>query len=98
MNVGMCRIVLHLPGNTSLKGKRQVLRSIIDRVKHRYNVSIAEVDNQDKWQLATIGISYVNGHHSQVQELLTKIVDYIESEAKGSAELIDCQIEVIQGF
>ena len=50
MVIGTCTIELHIPGNGSLKGKRRVIKSIIARVHSEFNVSIAEVDNQDLWQ------------------------------------------------
>ena len=50
MVIGTCTIELHIPGNGSLKGKRRVIKSIIARVHNEFNVSIAEVDNQDLWQ------------------------------------------------
>ena len=56
MNVGVCRIDLRLPGNISLKDKRQVLKSITVRVRNKFDVAVAEVDNHDRWQLATIAI------------------------------------------
>jgi uncharacterized protein YlxP (DUF503 family) len=58
--MGTCTIELHLPGNGSLKGKHRVTQSIIARVHNEFNVSIAEVGNQDLWQSATLGVAYVS--------------------------------------
>ena len=54
MNIGVCEIRLRLPENSSLKGKRQVLKSIIARVASKFNVSISEVDDQDLVQLVRL--------------------------------------------
>ncbi|MEK7774061.1 MAG: DUF503 domain-containing protein, partial [Deltaproteobacteria bacterium] len=56
MVVGICRISLVIHGNASLKGKRQVLKSIIEKVRNRFNVSIAEVGDNDLWQRAELGV------------------------------------------
>ena len=60
MHVSVCQINLRLPENHSLKGKRQVVKSIIARLQNRYKVSVAEVENQDLWQLATLGVACVS--------------------------------------
>ncbi len=68
MVVGACRVTLRLPENHSLKGKRHVLRSIIERVKHKFNVSIAEIEDQDRWQVSQLGISCVSNDVQHVNE------------------------------
>jgi uncharacterized protein YlxP (DUF503 family) len=60
MVIGSCTIELHIPGNGSLKGKHRVTQSIIARVHNEFNVSIAEVGNQDLWQSATLGVACVS--------------------------------------
>lgn len=97
MNVGVCKVTLHLPENTSLKGKRQVIKSIISRVQNRYDVSIAEIDNQNLWQLATLGIACVSNDGRHVNEVLSKVVDFI-SRSRGEAELADYEIELISAL
>ena len=92
MVVGVCEIALALPGNTSLKGKRRVIRSIKDRVKNRYNVSVAEVGDLDSWQQARIGLSMVGNSKSYVQSVLSKVVNYIDD--LGLAMLVDEEMEV----
>ncbi|MFC1982167.1 DUF503 domain-containing protein, partial [Chloroflexota bacterium] len=77
MHVGICNIRLRLPENLSLKGKRQVLKSINTRVRSKFNVSIAEVDDNDLWQLATLGICCVSNNKRQVNEVLSKVADFI---------------------
>ena len=92
MNVGICKIRLRLPGNLSLKGKRQVLKSVTTRIKNKFNVSIAEVDDNDRWQLATLGICYVSNDRRYTNEVLSKIVDFIV-DSRFEVEILDYEIE-----
>jgi len=94
MNLGVCRIKLRLPENQSLKGKRQVLNSLITRVKNKYNVAIAEVDDQELWQLATLGISCVSNSPRHADEVLAKVVDFVNS-SRLDIEMLDYEIEII---
>ena len=72
-------VELHIPQATSLKAKRSVLASLIETVRHRYPVAIAEVDHQDTWQRAALGISAVSGSARQVEEILDDVERYIWS-------------------
>ncbi|MEA1958591.1 MAG: DUF503 domain-containing protein [Chloroflexota bacterium] len=94
MHVGACVVKLRLPENDSLKGKRQVSRSIIDRVKHRFNVSIAEVEDQEYWQLLTLGITCVSNSGPHANEMLSRVVDFIE-KSKFDVEMLDYEIEIV---
>ena len=94
MHVGTCVVKLRLPENGSLKGKRQVSRSIIERVKNRFNVSIAEVGDQDRWQTLTLGVSCVSNSGPHANEILSKVVNFIENN-KFDAELVDYEIEIV---
>ena len=94
MNVGVCKITLRLPENLSLKGKRRVLKSIIARVRSRFNVSIAEVDDQDRWQLATIGVCCVSNNGRQTNEVLSSITGFI-TEGRFEVEILNCEVEII---
>ncbi|MBI4339146.1 MAG: DUF503 domain-containing protein [Chloroflexi bacterium] len=96
MHIGVCKIQLRMPENGSLKDKRHVLRSVIDRVRGRFNVSIAEVEDNDVWGLASLGISCVSNDHRHANEVLSKVVDYIQA-LRLDAEVVDCQVEVIPG-
>lgn len=97
MNIGIGRIQLRLPENGSLKGKRHTLRSVIDRVKGRFNVSIAEVDDNDRWHLITLGVTCVSNDSRHANEMLSRVVDYIDS-IRGDAELLDYQVEILTAF
>ena len=96
MQIGVCRISLMLPENHSLKGKRQVIRSLTDRVRQRFNVAVAEVDDNELWQRVTLGISCVSNDASHANEMLSEVVAYIERD-RGDLELLDYQVEILSG-
>ena len=94
MHVGICRLDLRLPENMSLKDKRRVLRSVSARVTGKFNVAIAEVDNGDRWQLATLGICCISNDHRHTNEVLSKVVDFIIN-SHPDAEILNYNIEII---
>ncbi len=94
MNVGVCRVKLRFPENLSLKGKRQILKSITTRLRNRFNVSVAEVDDHELWQLATLGICCVSNDSRFTNEVLSKVVDFIVN-GRFDLEILDCEIEVL---
>ena len=87
MFVGIVRIELHLPGSTSLKDKRSVIRSLKDRIRERVQASVAEVDHQDLWQRAALGVAVVSGESRQVDERLQSVRQLVN--ATHGAELLD---------
>jgi len=97
MNVGVCRISLRLPENLSLKGKRGVLKSIITRVRSKFNVSMAEVDDHELWQLTTLGICCVSNDGRYTNEVLSKVVDFIVN-GRFDVEILDYEIEILPVF
>ena len=76
-----------------MKGKRQVVRAIKDRLKNSFNVSVAEVGNQDNWQSLHIGISAVGSDRPYMDGLLTKVVDAVDR--MNLAEIVDCKTETM---
>ncbi len=94
MNVGVCRISLRLPENLSLKGKRQVLKSIVTRVGNKFNVSIAEVDDHASWQLATLGICCVSNNKRYTNDVLSKVVDIVANR-RFEREMLNYVIEIL---
>jgi uncharacterized protein YlxP (DUF503 family) len=92
MHVSVCQIELRIPENQSLKGKRQVIKSIITRLQNRYKVSVAEVDNQNLWQLATLGIACVSNHRRHADETLANVVKFI-IQNYPDVELLSSEIE-----
>ena len=93
MFVGVCRVVLHLPGNHSLKGKRRVIRSIIDRTAAKFNVSVAEVSDNDLKKRAVIGAAVIGNSAKHVDSMLSRIGGFIEWI--GLAEVVSIDTEVI---
>jgi uncharacterized protein YlxP (DUF503 family) len=94
MFVGVLRLTLHLPDPGSLKSKRHLLRSAIDRVKARYNVSIAEVADNDLWQRAVVGVAAVGNDHAFVNETLDKVADFVGGVHGGQILITDRQLEI----
>lgn len=97
MTIGACRITLRLPENASLKGKRQVVKSLVTRIRNRYNVSIAEIDHQDSWQIASLGLTCVSNSGRHVSDTLEKVVGFVR-HSRLDAELLDCQIELLEAL
>jgi len=94
MNIGVCRVRLRLPENLSLKGKRQVVKSITSRVGSKFNVSVAEVDDHDLWQLATVGFCCVSNDKRHANEMLSKVMDFIIG-GRFEVEVVDYNIEIL---
>jgi uncharacterized protein len=78
MVVGVLRLELLLPENHSLKGKRSVLRAIKSRVQNKFNVSIAECEDHDLWQRATLGVSQVGAEQPHVDACLREVIRFID--------------------
>ena len=78
MFVSVARVTLQIPDSGSLKAKRQVLRRVTDRVKARFNDSVAEVDDQDLWQKAQIAVAVIASDRRHAQEQIDKILHFIE--------------------
>ena len=97
MNVGVCKVRLRLAENHSLKGKRQVIKSVISRVQNRFNVSVAEVSDHDLWQMATLGICCVSNDNRHTNEVLSKVVDFIVG-GRFEIEVVDYEIEILPVF
>ena len=93
MKVGCCSIKFFLHGNNSLKEKRRITKSIKDRVKNKFNISIAEIGDQDVWQNLHIGIVAVGSDHKYLDGLMSKVVESIDK--MHLAEMTDCQIKTI---
>ena len=97
MNVGVCKLELRLPENESLKGKRRVIQSIITRLQNRYNISVAEIDNQGLWQLATLGITCVSNHRRHVNETLSNVIHFV-AQHYPDVEMLSSETEVFSAF
>jgi len=93
MVVGTMVIELHLHDNFSLKGKRKIVRSMIDKVKHKFNVAIAEIGSNDKWQKIELGISTVGNDRRHINSSLNNVLAFLDS--LYLAEIIDSRMEII---
>jgi hypothetical protein len=93
MVVGVARVSFRLSGNQSLKDKRRVVKSLVEKSRHRFNVSVAEVADMDVYQRATIGVAVIGNDGRILNSLLDRIVDFME--AQGIADIIDHEIELI---
>ncbi|MBF7084031.1 DUF503 domain-containing protein [Desulfallas sp. Bu1-1] len=92
MVVGVLTLELFLGEADSLKGKRKVLKSLLERLKHRFNISVAEVGRQDSWKYSTVGISAVSGDMSHMDQILSTVVRFVENH--NGVEIINLQKEV----
>ena len=93
MVIGVCRIELSLSEVFSLKEKRHILKSIIDRLKSRYNVSVAEVGLNDKWKNAVIGVACVSNETGHADSMLDNVVKFVEND--GRVVLVNYSTEII---
>jgi hypothetical protein len=93
MVIGVCHLELLLHENFSLKGKRQILRSILQRTRKRFNVSISEVADHDLWQRAVLGICAAGNDRQRVNSVLDQVINFIEDTRL--TDVADSQIEII---
>lgn len=93
MIVGAALVEIHVHGSHSLKAKRGVVRSISQRVRNRFNLSVAEVGGQDTWQRAVLGLTAAGMDWATVRGLLERAVEFIEN--LHLAEVTDCEVELV---
>jgi uncharacterized protein YlxP (DUF503 family) len=93
MVVGVCQIELLFHENFSLKGKRQILRSIIQRARKRFNISIAEVEGLDLWQKGILGVVAVGNDRKVVNSIMDQVLNFIEGTQL--ADVADSQMEIV---
>jgi len=93
MVIAVLTVDLYLPGASSLKEKRMVIKALKDKIGHHYNVSIAEVDFLDKWQRARIGIVQVGNDFKYVEKNMNSIFRLIDSN--GFAQVVDHSLEYL---
>ena len=84
-------VQLYLPESRSLKDKRQVLKSLKDRLHNRFNVSVAEVDFSELWQRSTLALAVVSNGMDHADEVISKAIRYIEDE--GRVQVLDASVE-----
>ncbi len=93
MVVGTIQLEIFIPGSNSLKAKRRVVKSLTQRLRSKFNISVAEVDANDLWQRATLGIALANGNRTLAREILTKVLDTVERD--GNLQVLDYEISVV---
>jgi uncharacterized protein YlxP (DUF503 family) len=93
MVVGTLKIEFRIHDNDSLKGKRKIIRSMVDRVKHKFNAAVAEVGSNDKWQVIELGISTVGNDRRHVDSSLNNILTFLES--LYLAEVVRSDMEIL---
>ncbi len=93
MIIGACELKLMVYDSNSLKDKRQVIKSILDRIRSRFNVSIAELDLNDSWQTAIIGFSCISNNSNHVNQIISNVIKFIDEDSR--VEIIDEKIEVL---
>ncbi len=96
MHIGVCRVSFHLPGVQSLKGKRQIARSINARIRNQFNVAVSEVEDQDLWQRLTLGICCVSNDSTHANQILASVVAFVEDQRRD-LEVLDYETEIISG-
>ncbi len=94
MIVGALYLALSLPASESLKDKRQVVKSILARVRNQFNVAAAEVDTLEQRQLATLGFSCVSNDGRHAEQMLARVLAFIE-QARWEAEVVDYSVEIM---
>ncbi len=81
------RLTFSITYAQTLKDKRQVRRSLIDRTRHKFNAAVAEVDTQDAHQTLTIGVAVVSGEYAHAQKMQDEVIAFMEENAE-EAELV----------
>jgi uncharacterized protein YlxP (DUF503 family) len=92
MVIGVCTVVLHIPGSASLKDKRRAIKSLKDRLHNTFNLSVAEVGDLELWQRAELGLAAVSNDPAFCDQVLAKAVDFIRQD--NNVELLDYHTEM----
>lgn len=93
MTIGLCRVVLYLPESGSLKSKRNLLASIVTRIRSKFNVSVSEIEDNELWQRATLGVAIVSNEARHANRVLSKVVDLVKADVR--VELLDYSLEMM---
>jgi uncharacterized protein YlxP (DUF503 family) len=93
VKVGVCKLKIHIPGSRSLKDKRSVVKSLVMRLQKQFNLSIAEVDDHDLWQITTIGLACVSNHNNRVDEVISAAISLIERDFP-TIEIVEKEMEL----
>ena len=91
--VAVGTVEIHLPDVGSLKGKRRALKGLKEKLRRRFEISVAEVDHQDAWQRATLALACVSGDSRHANEVISKAMDFIEDHVDG--RVIETFLEIL---
>nr|WP_300001837.1 DUF503 domain-containing protein [Tissierella sp.] len=93
MIVGVCVVKLRIFEASSLKEKRAVIKSLMGRLKSRFNISIAEVGLNDSWQTTEIGFTLITNNSNHANEMISKIINFIHGDSR--VEILEQNIEIL---
>ena len=93
MTIGLCRLSLYLPDSGSLKDKRRVLESLTKRIRNKFNVSVSELEDNELWQKAVLGVAIVCNESRHANRVLSKVVSLVQAD--GRLELLDYSLEML---
>ena len=93
MLIGVLQVDLHIPESGSLKSKRFIVSSLKSRLRNKFNVSVAEVDGNDKWQRTTLGIAMVSNQQRFLERAKSQILNFIE--VQNQIEMLECQFDIL---
>ena len=96
MVIGVLRLAFHLPTSDSLKAKRRIVRPLAQQIQTKFRVSVAEIEDQDIWQVAVLGCACVSSDGQHADAMLARIADFAERHPE--AVLTDYQTELIHAF
>jgi len=93
MIIGACTLKLILYESNSLKDKRHIIRSIIDRLKSKFNISIAEIELNDSWKTALVGFACVTNNSNHANQIISNVIKYVDEDSR--VEIVDQNIEIL---
>ncbi len=94
MSIGILTLHLYIPGCNSLKEKRSRIKPLINRLHREFNISVAEVDHQDKWKDAVIACALVSNDHVHIQRSLLEIIHWVET-SWHDVSIVEQNIEIV---
>lgn len=93
MFVGVLTLDLHIPAAHSLKERRMVVQSVLDKIRGRFNVSAAQLDQDDLWQRATLGVAVISNGRTAAERVLNQVRDCVEDEPR--CDVCECRVEIL---
>ena len=93
MHIGTLTITVRMRETESLKDKRQIIKSVIETTRQKFNISIAEVDDLDQWRKATLGVAFVSNDKQHVNRVLDKVLDTLESNPLLDVGEVEMEID-----